>query len=299
MVIRHLARPLLNPRAMKNLVSAVLALLVAPVLASGDAPLAGEAPHRELREQIGASVNNLGLQNSLDLSWRWPLSASSNPLLSDAHLTLGLTHALTPSYTRVGAWAELSPLSVLDLRVGMEPAVYFGTFNSLMSFNSYSDPFNNDARDKRGGAAFGTAGRVYVSPTLKMKAGPLLAAASADFEWWKSDAAGPLFYEPARDTLLKTKGDRLLSTSSVLLYQRVLGPDGILSTGLIHQLTYVRDAPANKIQRLGVLVVREFGAKRFGLPHPSLVAMLAYYLDDPSKKHQMSAALALAFKSTR
>jgi hypothetical protein len=132
-----------------------------------------------------------------------------------------------------------------------------------------------------------------------MKVGPLVAAASADVEWWKSDAAGPLFYEPARDTLLKTKGDWLLSTSSVLLYQRGLGPDGILSAGLIHQLTYVRDAPANKIQRLGVLVAREFGAKRFGLPHPSLVVTLAQYLDDPSKKHQMSAALALALKSTR
>jgi len=268
-------------------------------LVDEDEPLTAPRPRRELREQIGASVNNLGLQNSLDFSWRWPLSSSPNPLLSDAHLTLGLSHALSPPHTRLGAWAEFSPLSVLDLRVGIEPGVYFGTFNSLMSFNSYSDPFSNDARDKRGGGAFGTAGRLYASPTLKMKAGPVVAAASADFEWWKSDAAGPLFYEPARDTLLKTRGDRLLNTSSVLLYQRGLGPSGMFSAGLIHQLTYVRNAPANKIQRLGVLVVREFGAKRFGLPHPSLVGMLAQYLDDPSKKHQLGAALALAFKSTR
>lgn len=275
----------------------LLLLAISPLGAEDETPTVPR-PRRELREQIGASVNNLGLQNSLDVSWRWPLSSSSNPLLSDAHLTLGLSHALSPSYTRVGAWAEFSPLSVLDLRVGIEPAVYFGTFHSLLSFNSYSDNFSNDARDKLGGA-FGTAGRVYASPTLKMKAGPIVAAASADFEWWKSDAAGPLFYEPARDTLLKTKGDRLLNTSSVLLYQRGLGPDGTLSAGLIHQLTYVQDAPANKIQRLGVLVVREFGAKRFGLPHPSLVGMLAQYLDDPSKKHQITAALALAFKSTR
>ena len=275
-----------------------LLLLAIGPLGAEDETLIGPR-RRELREQIGASVNNLGLQNSLDLSWRWPLSSSSNPLLSDAHLTLGLTHTLSPSYTRVGAWAEFSPLSVLDLRVGIEPGVYFGSFHSLLSFNSYSDNFSNDARDKRGDSAFGTAGRLYASPTLKMKAGPLVAAASADFEWWKSDAAGPLFYEPARDTLLKTKGDRLLNTATVLLYQRGLGPDGILSAGLIHQLTYVRDAPANKIQRLGVVVVREFGAKRFGLPHPSLVGMVAQYLDDPSKRHQLSAALALAIKSTR
>src|SRR5258708_7206807 len=209
-------------------VAGLVLLAIGPLVAE-DETLIAPTPRRELREQIGASVNNLGLQNSLDLSWRWPPSSSPNPLLSDAHLTLGLSHALSPSYTRLGAWAEFSPLSVLDLRVGIEPGVYFGTFNSLMSFNSYSDPFSNDARDKRGGGAFGTAGRLYASPTLKLKTGPVRAPASADFEWWKSDAPGPLFYEPARDTLLKTRGDRLLNTSSALLYHPALPPSAILS----------------------------------------------------------------------
>jgi hypothetical protein len=280
-----------------GLVPALL-LSLAPLVVGDDATEASGGPRRELREQLGASVNNLGLQNSLDFSWSWPLSASESALLSEAHLALGVSHALTPSYTRVGAWAELSPLSVLDLRVGLEPAVYFGTFNSLMSFDSYRDPFDKDARDKRGGSAFGTAGRVYLSPTLKMKAGPVVAIASAEFDWWKSDAAGPLFYEPARDTLLKAKGDALLNTSSLVLYQHDLGPDGKLSGGLIHQITYVYGAPANKIQRLGTIVVREFGGKRFGLPHARLVGLVSYYLDDPSKRHQLSAALALAFKVT-
>jgi hypothetical protein len=90
-----------------------------------------------------------------------------------------------------------------------------------------------------------------------------------------------------------------LNTSSVLLYQHELGPRGHLAAGLIHQLTYVHSAPANRIQRLGVLVVRQFGAKRFGLSRPRLLATVAYYLDDPSKKHQLSAAVALGFKSAR
>ena len=112
-------------------------------------------------------------------------------------------------------------------------------------------------------------------------------------------ARGPLFYEPARDTLLKASGDQLLNTSSVLLYQCDFGARGQLAGGLIHQWTYVYAAPANQIQRLGVLVVRQFGAKRFGLSHPRLLATVAYYLDDPSKKHQVSAAVALGFKSIR
>jgi hypothetical protein len=290
--------------AMKTLAMAAFAVLGASLpagnaLAIEDATPAEPARRRELSETLAASVNNLGLQNVLELSWTRPLSASRNPLLSGAHTAFGVSHTLTPSYTRMGAWAELSPLSVLDLRVGVEPTVYFGTFHSLMSFDSYGDSFTNDARDLRGGAGFGTAGRVYLSPTLKSKAGPVVAVAGADFEWWRSRAQGPLFYEPARDTLLKASGDRLLNTSSALLYQYDVGLRGQLAAGLIHQLTYVYAAPANQIQRLGVLVVRQFGAKRFGLSHPRLLATVAYYLDDPSKKHQLSAAVALCFKSTR
>jgi hypothetical protein len=289
---------------MKSLVIAAFTVMGASLVVGNVLAIEDEAPaepgrRRELSETLAASVNNLGLQNVLELSWRRPLSASRNPLLSGAHTAFGVSHTLTPSYTRVGAWAQVSPLSVLDLRVGVEPTAYFGTFHSLMSFDSYGDSFTNDARDQRGGAGFGTAGRVYLSPTLKMKAGPVVAVAGADFEWWRSDARGPLFYEPARDTLLKASGDQLLSTSSVLLYERALGPRGQLAGGLIHQLTYVYAAPANKIQRLGVLVVRQFGARRFGLRRPRLLATVGYYLDDPSKKHQVSAAIALGFKSIR
>lgn len=71
-------------------------------------------------------------------------------------------------------------------------------------------------------------------------------------------------------------------------------------SGLIHQLTFVYNAPANKIQLVGVIVIREFGAKRFGLPHPRVTGVVSHYLDDPSKKHQLSTAVALApYKSTR
>lgn len=259
---------------MKSLAIAAFAVLGSPLvaitpLAAEDGQPAEAGRRRELSETLSLSVNNLGLQNVLELSWRQPLSASRNRLLSEAHTAFGLSHTLTPSYTRVGAWAEVSPLSVLNLRAGVEPTAYFGNFRALMS------------------------------PSLRMKAGPVVAVARADVEWWKSDASGPLFYEPARDTLLNASGDRLLNTSSMLLYQHELGPRGQLAAGLIHQLTYVAAAPANQIQRLGVLVARQFGAKRFGLQKPRILATVAYYLDDPSKKGQWSAAVALGFKSTR
>ena len=131
------------------------------------------------------------------------MTSSRNSLLAGAHAAAGITHSLTPSYTRLGAWVELSPLSVLDLRAGVEPGAYFGTFGSLQSFASYTDRFDDAARNAQGNSARpGTGSRLYFSPTLKMRVGPFVAASGADLEWWRSSASGPLYYEPARDTLL-------------------------------------------------------------------------------------------------
>ena len=271
-----------------------MALMVL-VPAAGRAQTVGDGPKREMRGQLGASMNNLGVQNTIDVTWTWPLSASTNPLLSGAHLTTGITNALTPAQARLGGWVEVSPLSILDVRAGVEPTAYFGTFNSLQSFESYSDSFDTDSRKVRGGGKAGTAARFYVSPTLKMKAGPIVAAAGADVEWWRSNAEGTLFYEPTRDTLLKSDGERLVSTSALVMYQHSMRA-GTLSFGALHTTTEVSDARINRIQKLGAIVVRQFDAHRFHLPSPRITAVVSRYLADPSKEGEWGAALAVGFR---
>ena len=137
---------------------------------------------RELGGQTGATINNAGLQQRLDLSWRRALSTSQNPWLSQAHATLGASTAQTPAHVRGGVWAELAPLSIFVVRAGAEPAYYFGTFDSLSSVDSRYDAFDPDSRHARGGAAAGTAMRLYVTPTLQFRAGRVVGATSADLE---------------------------------------------------------------------------------------------------------------------
>jgi hypothetical protein len=277
----------------------VAGILMLSLSAAGE-EAASHGTARVLDESLGFSVNKLGLQHVLDLHWTRRLTASRSPLLADAHVSAGLSHVITPSYTRLGAWVELAPLSIFEIRAGAEPAVYFGTFGSLMSFGSYADSFDDSTRDARKGEArWGTGSRFYLSPTLKMKLGPLVAASSADLEWWRSSAAGPLYYEPARDTLLKVGGDRVLNSSSVLLRQHDLGEKGKLSYGLAHSLTYVFDAPANRSQRIGVVVVRRFASRRFGLHAPRIGGQVSYYLSDPSRKGQLTAGLGLSIGLAR
>jgi hypothetical protein len=147
-----------------SLVFSALVGALMPAAASAQTAAEGEAtsgsPQRELRGQLGVSVNNPGLQNTVEMTWTWPLSSSRNPLLSGAHVAARVVHAITPALTRLGGWVEYSPLSILDLRAGIDPSASFGTFNTLMSFDAYTDPFDKDARD--------AVGRRHPQPDLRV-----------------------------------------------------------------------------------------------------------------------------------
>ena len=114
------------------------------------------------------------------------------------------------------------------------------------------------------------------------------------------DEAGSLARNAARRELHDTFGlSANLPGITAVVHQLDRDGGGTLRFGVNHRLTYVYDAPANHVQRVGALVVREFGGRRFGLRRPALVANVSYYLDDPFKRHQIGAAAALAFAVTR
>lgn len=280
------------------LTALVVGSVIVPARASAQTPPGPEegGTVREVRGQLGASVNNLGLQNTLDVSWTRPLSTSTHPLLADAHVSAGVVSVTTPALGRLGGWIECAPVSVLTVRAGTEPAAYFGTFNALKSFGAYAEPFDNESKDAKVRQT-GTGIRSYLTPSVQGRVGPVVAKVSADVEHWRSSAAGPLFYEPTRDTLLRSRGDWLLNSTSVVMYQRDDRDRGFLAAGLIHNLTRVFDAPDNQVQRLGVLAIREFGTPRLRIPHLRLTATVWRYLDDPSKRGQWGAAAAIGFRT--
>src|SRR5687767_5385925 len=105
----------MTPASARAIASATM-LLAATTVAQA-AP-----PRVEMRNTFGAMVNVVGFENITDASLTWGLSRSENPLIKDAHFSLGATNTLSPAYERVALWAEISPLSILDLRVGFEPS---------------------------------------------------------------------------------------------------------------------------------------------------------------------------------
>ncbi|HUF25243.1 MAG TPA: hypothetical protein VMN81_14010 [Vicinamibacterales bacterium] len=279
----------------RRLAAAFAGMLVASPVSSA----AQQAePGRSITGQAGASINNPGVQTTLEVSWLRPLSSSTHPLLSGAHVAAGAIHTLTPAQTRVGGWVQYAPLSIVEIRAGVDPSVYFGTFNSLQGFDGYDEAFDSDARKGRAGAEPGFGLRTYVAPTLKMRAGPFVASAGAELEWWRASAEREFFYEPTRDTLLKSGGDRIIRTTAVVMYRRALD-SGSLAIGPIHTTSRVPDARHNDVRKAGVLAVREYDGRRFGLPRPKLTLMAGRYLADPSKDGQWTAAVAIGFTAKR
>ncbi len=245
-------------------------------------------------ESIGVSVNRLGLQHVLGVRWARPLFRSASVLLADAQISAGVAHTLTPAYMRADAWVAAAPLSVLGLRLGLEPGAYFGTFGSLASSRSYSSWPVGGAP---GGAAIG--GRAYLSPTLRMRIGGFAMTSTAALEWWWASVPGPFYYEPSRDTLLRSPGDRLLTVSALLVHQTKRQSGRPLSYGLSYELTELPAAPGNRSQRLGVVVSRRLASSRLGLDSPTVGLRIAYYLDDPQRQGQLAIALGMSVERGR
>lgn len=241
-------------------------------------------------------MNPIGVQDLLTLGWRWRLTESPNPLLSDAHFAAGVTSNFSPAYERVEMWAEISPLSVLDLKAGLEPVFYFGTFGHLSSFASYDADFSREAREAVKESAVSRTGmRYHFSPTFKIKLGRVAGITGAQLEWWRIDGPGEFFYEPMRDTLLDSDGDSSLLLASQLFYEVARGPGKRqVLAGLFHDRLAVSGAPRNNRQRLGPILVWTLGDRRLGMREPTVIASVFSHLRDPSKDGQVGAFLALS-----
>lgn len=267
-------------------------------LCAGRAEAQAPAPQPVVKAataQLGASINNAGLQQSFDLTVNRKLSTSKNPWLADAHVGAGGSVAATPAGVRGSAWVEYAPASVLVVRAGVEPGQYFGTFHSLTSFDTRLDAFDPDARKARDGATSGRTMKLFVAPALQLRAGHFAARSTLSLERWSSSASGPLFYEPTRDTLLAVDGDDLASLSTAVLYQRPLAGGGQFMFGPTHSITRVHGNQLNQIQKVGLVAVRQMSGNHFGVIRPNVSMQAAYYTDDPNKKGQWSGAMAIGF----
>ena len=242
-------------------------------------------------------LNPLGIMDSLDVTWTKPINRSDDLLHKDAHVAAGVVNRVAPAFLRVGPWFEYSPLSIVDLRVGAEPVYYFGTFKAFLPFESPSADFGDEViQARQGEAAHGFAGRAYFSPTLKARAGSVVARVRAEVAYYRAQDAGePFFYEPILDTLVKASGSTVLTLEALALREFERGGGGKLLLGPVYDLTTVREASMNRKQDIGLIAVWSKSGAFHALKDPTVSAKVVYFLQDPVRRHEPAAFITFAF----
>jgi len=278
-------------------VTAILLIVGASGPATAQDPSSSRTWKRRFENTFAFVANPLGIQDAFEVSWTKPINRSDAPLHKDAHVAAGIASRLTPAFERIGAWFEYAPLSVLDLRVGVEPVYYFGTYKVFLPFESAAVRFDDDVIEARvKEAAAGFAGRVYFSPTLKARAGPVIARVRAELGFWKAQSKGePFYYEPAWDTLIKAGGSRVMTVEALVLREFQLGGDRTLLLGPVYDLTTVSDARANRKQDVALLAVLTKSGNLRALKDPTIAAKLIYFLQDPWRRHEPALQIAFVF----
>lgn len=252
---------------------------------------------RKFENTFAFVLNPLGIQDAVDVSWTRSITKSQSLIVKDAHVAMGVSSKLTPAFERLGAWFEYAPLSILDLRVGVEPVYYFGTYKAFLPFDRVDARFDDDVIESRvDKAKAGFAGRVYLSPTLKARAGAWVARVKTEVSWWKSQQKGePFFYEPAWDTLIGSSGSRVVTVEALALREFKLDGDKTLLVGPVYDLTTVSDARVNRKQDIGVFAVWSKAGKFHALKDPTIALKIFYFLEDPWRRHEPAAQLAFVF----
>jgi len=130
------------------------AALVLLLLGARAAPAA--AAEREMRGGFGLQANPLGVRAEVEAIWK-----------KGAHVAIGISDQISPASNQTQVWLQVSPLAILDIRVGATGVAYFGTFGNLVGFGGYDSDFRDATRKARNNEAVSGLGRrFHVSPVL-------------------------------------------------------------------------------------------------------------------------------------
>lgn len=271
--------------------------VVAGFIATGFSAARAEGAERKVAGALFLQYNHSAVVADLEANWTWKLSKSENLIVKDAHFAIGVGNQLSPGHDALRAWVELSPLSIVDLRAGVEGVAYFGTFGHLVGFPGYGSDMTDDALILKKDEAVSRSGRrFYFSPALKMRLGRVSFRSGADFESWKIHRApGTVVYEPIRATGIASAGASLVNVSTVVLFDVSRGGAvEKLRIGAMHDYLRVWDAPENDKKRVGAIAIAKLGESLFGARKPELVVSAFGYVGTRNREG-FGAFAALTF----
>ncbi len=230
--------------------------------------------------KLGASLFGLGLKASLRPGAKLALWNQEDSLLfGDTFLHGQVILDTTPAYSRLGAGVRFSPIAVFEGGAHYVVCPYFGTFSSVIGFDSPDDDYSDDELDLRidqglRGGGFGT--RYGVDGSLRGMVGPVIVALTGEYTRWQltpdDNVVGEYYFEPEM-ALMLAWNDSLVNLGAVLLYQHVFNDDHKLIAGNYTTTVTVQNTGDN-MTRTGLLAVYNWR------PEWSALLLVQAYLND-------------------
>jgi hypothetical protein len=226
-------------------------LLPAPATAQSAQPVAPSRPERDLpppaRHRLYYSnlfaVRYNGIFEELRLSYRYRLMDSSHLLLRDTFLGLGVAPGLSPAFGRIGAFAELQPITPLTLTAQYDAIRYFGTFRLLQSFPNAGSEFSDSElrrladEDKN----YASPGQLFTLGVLVQgKMANVVVRSNSRFVYADMNlrTGDTVFYDIVYDLLAPNQG-WIVSSDNDLLYVTKFGSSGAaFTTGLRYTVAH-------------------------------------------------------------
>ncbi len=263
---------------------ALLALAAAPAHGDGRTVLSAD---------LYARWNPLGLTASLEAARRRDRPDGDGPLLRGRYLRAGAALSVNPAWVQVGPRVEWVPWAPLQLVSGYDLFGFFGAYGTLLRLSSDRAPFGRSALDARSGEErSGLAHRLFVEPTLRVRAGRLLFRSANTLAGYRLAGREGTYYESEYDTLLRERDLLFQSRTTVTAELSRQGSGPSLLVGPAYEYTRAARTGVER-QRLGALVFWVPAARAFGLDRPRVLVFGGVNLVDRNRNGEPFGILGL------
>jgi hypothetical protein len=231
--------------------------------------------------------NPLGILNSFRLGLCLPLIKKPGLLFRYTHLQFGAVNNLTPAYTNLGGYLQISPLSFLKLRAELTGLVMWpfprvrAAYHGVDSYDASLEEADYPADD--GESASGWNANLIATLQLRVprRGISLILVDMFSIEYWR--VGDEPYYVNLRHDLIAAKSDWILSNEVFLVLQIPWSPTGGVRAGIYDSINHL-PASGHLSNHLGVVVMLYFLGPGDTVGKLEPFVRFGYYLGHPLRE---------------
>jgi hypothetical protein len=228
--------------------------------------------------------NPLGIEDRIELEYRYRLQRSDDILWNDTYVSLGLTPTVNAALTRLGATLAVKPIAIATLSAGYYYVLWYDAFGHLRSFESPDDDFSDSAIEGGAERAIATTGHeLQLRASLAAKAGPVALSNNLEAYWadMRLEGGDRYYYQPRLDVLAHDL-HWALSNDTDLVYVTGFGLVAGVRNTVTHAFGAARGGAEGEntpTERLGPLLAYVFfDEPRSAFNKPTLLLVTGFWL---------------------